>query len=199
MVGDADASESHRLLKAINERAFTLLEDRTRRRMLLLLRESELSATEIAARLVMTPQNVYHHLRAWRTGRDVGVVLLDVGHVVERGPDTVRGPDVAFVRAGRLDLRKTSWVEGGPDLAVEIRSPGDRKGEVEDRVADYLRAGTPLVWMVDPAKRTVTVRRPGVADEVLGQDDEVSGGDVLPGFRADVAAFFEGLPSLSRD
>jgi len=63
MVGYTDASESHRLLKAIDERAFTLLEDKTRRRMLLLLRESELSAMEIAARLVMTPQNVYHHLR----------------------------------------------------------------------------------------------------------------------------------------
>ena len=62
MVDGADP-ESHRLLKAIDERAFTLLEDRTRRRILLLLRESELSATEIADRLVMTPQNVYHHLR----------------------------------------------------------------------------------------------------------------------------------------
>ncbi len=60
MVGDGD---SHRLLKTINEGAFSLLEDRTRRRMLMLLRESELSAMEIADRLVMTPQNIYHHLR----------------------------------------------------------------------------------------------------------------------------------------
>jgi DNA-binding transcriptional ArsR family regulator len=57
------AQETHRLLKAIDQEAFTLLEDRTRRRMLLLLREAELSAKEIAERLVMTPQNVYHHLR----------------------------------------------------------------------------------------------------------------------------------------
>ena len=57
------SSESHRLLKKIEIEAFTLLEDRTRRRMLLLLRENELSAKEIAERLVMTPQNVYHHLK----------------------------------------------------------------------------------------------------------------------------------------
>jgi len=58
-----NSAESHRLLKIIDQQAFTLLEDRTRRRILLLLRESELSAKEIAERLVMTPQNVYHHLR----------------------------------------------------------------------------------------------------------------------------------------
>ncbi len=57
------ASEAHRLLKSIDQEAFSLLEDRTRRRMLLLLRENELSAKDIALRLGMTPQNVYHHLK----------------------------------------------------------------------------------------------------------------------------------------
>ena len=132
-------------------------------------------------------------LRSWVRPRKLGIIVADVGHVIERGPDTVRGPDVAFVRNGRLDLRTTSWVEGGPDLAVEIRSPGDRKGEIDERVADYLRAGTPLVWVVDPAKRTVTVRRPGVADVVLREDDEVDGGEVLPGFRAAVRECFADL------
>ena len=132
-------------------------------------------------------------LKLWTRDHRTGVVVTETGHVVERGPDTVRGPDVAFVRNGRLDLRKTSWVEGGPDLAVEIRSPGDRKGEIDERVADYLRAGTPLVWIVDPAKRTVTVRRPGARDEVLRGNDEVSGGDVLPGFTVTVREVFADL------
>jgi DNA-binding transcriptional ArsR family regulator len=66
-------SETHRLLKTIDQQAFALLEDKTRRRMLLLLRESELSAKEISERLVMTPQNVYHHLKR----------LVEVGLVVE--------------------------------------------------------------------------------------------------------------------
>jgi len=71
--GGKPAPETHRLLKTIDEDAFTLLEDRTRRRMLLLLRESELSAKEIAERLSVTPQNVYHHLRR----------MMDAGLVVE--------------------------------------------------------------------------------------------------------------------
>lgn len=132
-------------------------------------------------------------LKHWVRDHALGIIVADVGHVIERGPDTVRGPDVAFVRNGRLDLRRTSWVEGGPDLAVEIRSPGDRKGEIDERVADYLRAGTPLVWIVDPEKRTVTVRRPGAPDEVLREEEEASGGEVLPGLRVAVREIFADL------
>jgi Uma2 family endonuclease len=133
-------------------------------------------------------------LKAWlREHPGGGHVLADAGHVVERGPDTVRGPDVAYVRAGRLDLRKTSWVEGGPDLAVEIRSPGDRKGEIEERVADYLRAGTSLVWIVDPAKQTVVVRAPGVEGRTLTVADTLEGGEVLPGFSVVVREVFADL------
>lgn len=76
--------ESHRLLKTIDQQAFTLLEDRTRRRMLLLLRENELSAKEIAERLVMTPQNVYHHLRKLMEGKlVVEVEERRSGHLIE--------------------------------------------------------------------------------------------------------------------
>lgn len=78
------ASETHRLLKPIDQGAFSLLEDRTRRRMLLLLRESELSAKEIALRLGMTPQNVYHHLkRMIEAGLVVEVRERRSGHMIE--------------------------------------------------------------------------------------------------------------------
>ncbi len=77
-------AESHRLLKAIDQEAFTLLEDRTRRRMLLLLREAELSAKEIAERLSVTPQNVYHHLRKlMESGLVVEVKEVRSGHMIE--------------------------------------------------------------------------------------------------------------------
>jgi DNA-binding transcriptional ArsR family regulator len=83
-VGRDGAQESHRLLKAIDQQAFTLLEDRTRRRMLLLLREAELSVKEIAERLVMTPQNVYHHLRKlMKAGLVVEVEERRSGHLIE--------------------------------------------------------------------------------------------------------------------
>jgi Uma2 family endonuclease len=131
--------------------------------------------------------------KSWARTHPGWLVVADVGHVIERGPDTVRGPDVALVRRDRLDLRETSWVEGGPDLAVEVRSPGDRRGEIDERVADYLRAGTPLVWVVDPAKRTVVVRSPNEVDRALGADAVLDGGDVLPGFTVRVAELFEDL------
>ena len=102
-------------------------------------------------------------LRAGTTSTTLaGCVVATSATSIERGPDTVRGPDVAVRRAGERDsdLSQDDWVEGGPDLAVEIRSPGDRRGEIGERVADYLRAGTPLVWIVDPAKRNVLVRSP---------------------------------------
>ena len=132
-------------------------------------------------------------IHRWMVPRRLGRVRVETGFVLQRGPDTVRGPDVSFVRRDRDGDVDGPWVKHGPDLAVEIRSPGDRTGEIEDRVADYLRAGTPLVWIVDPEKRTVTVRRPGAADQVLRGDDEVSGGDVLPGFTTTVREIFADL------
>jgi Uma2 family endonuclease len=132
-------------------------------------------------------------LKSWQRSHPGGQILVDVGHVIERGPDTVRGPDVAFVRTGRLDMRRTSWVEGGPDLAIEIRSPRDRRGEIGERVADYLRAGTTLVWIVDPARRNVVVRMHGAPDRVLSGDALLDGGNVLPGFSVRVAELFEDI------
>ena len=84
-------------------------------------------------------------------------------------------------------------MKGGPDLAVEIRSPGDRQREIDERVADYLRAGTSLVWIVDPRKRTVVVRVAGAEDRTLTEADHLDGGDVLPGFRVAVREVFEDL------
>jgi Uma2 family endonuclease len=132
-------------------------------------------------------------LGRWNDACRLGRVRVETGFVLQRGPDTVRGPDVSYVsrrRDGDVDNR---WVKGGADLAVEIRSPGDRKGEIEERVADYLHAGTPLVWIVDPAKRTVVARAPGAADRRLTVADTLEGGEVLPGFSVAVREVFADL------
>ena len=127
----------------------------------------------------------------------LGVVLSgDPGFVLVRGPDTVRGPDVAFVREERVptgeDARR--FFEGAPDLAVEVRSPSDRPGMLEKKVRGYLAAGSRLVWVVDPRARTVVVHAPDAVARTLTAADAVDGGDVLPGFRAPARAFFERLP-----
>lgn len=133
-----------------------------------------------------------HLLFAFVTPRRLGTVMHNVGFVFERNPDTVCGPDVSFMAASRLALLGgRPYPDGAPDLAVEILSPGNTKRDTAEHVALYLRAGSRLVWVVDPKRRTVTVHRPNEEPLVLGADDMLSGGDVLPGFEHPVANVFE--------
>jgi Uma2 family endonuclease len=129
------------------------------------------------------------HVKAQR----LGVVLgAETGFVLKRNPDIVRGADVAFVAASRIPasgLPAKYW-EGAPDLAVEVVSPGDTVEEVEEKVDDYLHAGTRLVWVINPKRRTVTVHRPGANPSILRDQDALEGADVVPAFRCSVADLF---------
>ena len=116
----------------------------------------------------------------------------DAAFILARDPDTVRGPDVAFIRQERLAANPPTdgfW-PGAPDLAVEILSPGDRIREVNEKVEAWLEAGVRMVWVVDPDRRTVTVHRPAAGIETLTEDADLDGRDVLPGFRCRVADLF---------
>lgn len=134
-------------------------------------------------------------LSAYVRPRKLGKVVGEVGYVLERGPDTVRGPDVSFVRRERVPTGAAAdkFVEGGPDLVVEIRSPGDRPGAIAEKVAEYLGRGVSLVWVVDPRRRVVMVHTPDGHTRLLRDGATVDGGDVLPGFTAPVS---ELLPDL---
>lgn len=119
------------------------------------------------------------------------VVGGDGGFVLARSPDTVRGPDVAFVsreREGERDPPRA--FEGPPDLAVEILSPSDRTRAVREKVSQYLAAGTRIVWVVDPEARTVAVHRPRCGPLTLGGEDFLDAGDVIPGLRIPVEEIF---------
>ena len=132
-------------------------------------------------------------LRAFVKAHTLGrVVGGDVGFILGRDPDTVRAPDVAFVKQDRLPegRLKKKFFSGPPDLAVEVLSPDDRPGAVTAKVADYLAAGTRIIWLVDPDDRTVTVIRPGAPPRQLAEKDEIDGEDVVPGFRLVVAELF---------
>ena len=115
----------------------------------------------------------------------------DTGVIVERDPDTVRGPDVMFFEdAETFEEIDRKWEGGPPRLAVEVLSPNDSAGNVNRRIRDQLRFGTPLVWLLDPEERNVTVYRPGRDYQVLEEGEEITGEDVLPDFRCKVAEFF---------
>ncbi len=104
------------------------------------------------------------------------------GRVSFSGADTVLAPDVAFVRAERLPPRaeRRGYLPLAPGLMVEVVSPSDRAGKIQQKVGRYLDAGVRLVWTVDPSARTVAVYRPGHPPLVRHQGDTVDGADVLP-------------------
>jgi Uma2 family endonuclease len=107
-------------------------------------------------------------------------------------PNRVRRPDVSFVRAGRLpgDRPPKGYDTSPPDLAVEVLSPNDLASEVEKKVDDYLLAGVRLIWIVDPETRKVRVHRADGSITGLSDRDELSGEEIVPGFRTPVAELF---------
>jgi Uma2 family endonuclease len=124
--------------------------------------------------------------------RGLGIVYaLETGFQIGHHPDTVRVPDVAFVRAERIPPgRSKGFIQGAPDLAVEIISPTDRASEVKAKAQDWLEAGCRVVWVVDPETKTVTVYRGGAETVLFRESDTLSGGDVLPGFSLPVSEIF---------
>jgi len=111
--------------------------------------------------------------------------------LLQRDPDTVLGPDVMlFAESRTLDQLSRRFAQGVPRLTVEVLSPHDQAARVNLRVAQYLRRGVPLVWVMEPETRTVAVYRPGQIHQVLDDTEEVTGGDVLPEVRLPVAELF---------
>ena len=119
-------------------------------------------------------------------------VASDSGVWLERDPDTVREPDIAFCSAERMPLsaRITGYAEVALDLAVEVASPSDGRREVHDKAHMWLNLGTRLVGVVQPETRTVDVYRPDEPIATLGDQESLNGLDVLPGFTCDVGAVF---------
>jgi Uma2 family endonuclease len=107
-------------------------------------------------------------------------------------PGLVRRPDVSFIRRGRLpgDVLPVGWGKIPPDLAVEVVSPNDSAGELEERLDDYQKAGVRLIWVVGVRSRTVMIYRADGSVSRLRESDELSGEDVIPGFRCPVRDIF---------
>ena len=119
------------------------------------------------------------------------VTGAETGFYIARDPDTVRAPDVGFVCSERVPPTPTvGFFQGAPDLAVEVLSPSDRAGEVLAKVQDWLDAGCRAVWLIDPANHTVSVYDDRNRTTTLGTSDELTGGEVVPGFCVPVAEIF---------
>jgi Uma2 family endonuclease len=126
--------------------------------------------------------------------RDLGEVFGEVGYVLARDPDTVRGPDVSFVSKARLEgFDDRRFYPGAPDLAIEVLSPSNRPGETHAKVADYLAAGAKLVWVIDTDRRQVAAYRTLLAPKPIGSGEALEAQDLIPGFALPIDDLFEGI------
>ena len=114
----------------------------------------------------------------------------ETGFLLERDPDTVLGPDAAFVSHERLAEDLEKYFPFAPDLAVEVLSPGNTTREMNEKVAMYFAAGARAVWIFNPKKKTVAVYASPSDVQTLSEHDTLEGGEVLPGFRLELAKLF---------
>ena len=126
-----------------------------------------------------------------RAGR-LGMVAVEAGFCVAHEPDTVRSPDIAFVRAERIPPGGVrAFFRGSPDLAVEVISPSDRASDVIAKARDWLEFGCLAVWVVDPATKTATVYGSHKPQALfLSAADDLVCDELLPGFRLSLSQVF---------
>src|SRR5688572_30080418 len=131
-------------------------------------------------------------LKDYLLGHPVGRLLSGgASYVLERGPDTVRGPDISFISEERVrgDRLPDTWPDYAPDLAIEILSPSNRPRQMAERRDDLFRAGCREVWILAPRWTTVTIHRADGSHDELHATDVLTS-DMLPGFRCVVASLF---------
>ena len=163
----------------------------------------EQPADLVAGRLVPVTKNTLRHGRILiKVGtvleefasRNPGwyVVGGDAGCKLAHDPDTLRGPDVAILREDRVPAGRGAegWLEGGPEVAVEIVGDGQSVAQLVKKALEYLRAGSKAVWVLDPDERSVVVITSGASLRLIEHDGTLDGGDALPGFSCTVSRFF---------
>ncbi|MEI6235480.1 MAG: Uma2 family endonuclease [Planctomycetota bacterium] len=136
------------------------------------------------------------HLRTWSGAKKLGYVASnDSGVFIDHDPDTVRGPDVYFIRGERRPIGRASkgFLDTAPDLCVEIVSPHDKSSELSDKIAQFLAMGVSLIWVIDPKKRTAQVIRQNGTTALIASNGMLTGENILPGFELPLKDLFAAL------
>ncbi|MCY4578474.1 MAG: Uma2 family endonuclease [Chloroflexi bacterium] len=138
--------------------------------------------------------NCYGSIRDYVRNANLGRVFTSqLGYRLASDPDTVRIPDLAFIRRERLEAVGVikGYFPGPPDLAIEVISPNDRYRDVESKLSDYFAARTRMVILLEPDGRTAKVYRSPTDVVVLMEADTLDGADVVPGWRMPVSEIFD--------
>jgi Uma2 family endonuclease len=133
---------------------------------------------------------VNEHSLGKATAAETGYILFKSPD--PQGKDIVRALDVGFVAADRVpdELPDEGYVPFAPDLAIEVVSPNDKPDEIDQKVGEYLKYGTRLVWVLYSKTREVKVHAPGREAKTLRGNDILDGEDVLPGFKLIIREIF---------
>jgi Uma2 family endonuclease len=153
------------------------------------LREVSPASAEPTIVTINISSSLFPHVRRHRLGF---VTSADGGFVIFSDRKTVVAPDVGFIRRERIpaNFDFQHYFPVPPDFAIEVVSPWNTYAEAMEKVALYMEAGVPLVWLVMPRRRVVTVHRPGQEPVTMVEGDELDGGDVVAGFRLSVREVF---------
>ncbi|MDZ4684324.1 MAG: Uma2 family endonuclease [Planctomycetaceae bacterium] len=156
--------------------------------------DGQLVETNMSLEACCVAGQFIHYLIAYVNQHGLGHVFTSEAtyRCYPDAPDKVRRPDVSFIARGRLS--REQFAEGhcliSPDLVVEVISPNDLFYDVEAKVQEYRSAGVRLIWVASPRSRSVTVHRLDGSEDHFGEESQLSGEDVLPGFQMRVAEFF---------
>lgn len=131
-------------------------------------------------------------LYSWAHSFRCGRIGLRAGCITAHNPDTVRGPDILYIRANRVppDGTPDGFWPFAPDLAVEIVSRGETGDEVSEKVREYFSAGTLLVWVIHPCTHSIVVYAPDGVARTYSENSTLERPDLLPGFSCKVAELF---------
>jgi Uma2 family endonuclease len=157
--------------------------------------EGELMVTAAAGgRHGAIAQKVAGEMYVYLQNNPIGILLAaETGFYTRGDENTVRAPDLAFIRNEKIPPEgiSDSYLHIVPDLVLEVVSPNDRAGEVDDKIQEWLNFGAPVVWVAYPSSSRMMVYRKGEANAViLNAGDTLDGGSVLPGFQRVVTDFF---------
>ena len=146
---------------------------------------------------------IFGHRIAWEiTGyvfeHQLGWVVEECLFILDAGRDLRRRPDVAFVSVQRWPLDKPLPATGDwpvvPDLAIEVLSPHDRFEKMVQKLREYFACGVRQVWVVMPLQRQVYIYSSPTQVRILGEAEELDGGEVVPGFRLKLGEYFASVP-----